>query len=437
MKTKNVFILKNKSLKISILSILLTSFFILTSCSSDEVCEVTTTDPFKCDFEDNIQEFNGFTVVTKKACDDTNNVGFIYDTSLNSTATPGDDWGASISKITPANWTGGNLGNIFGIAIDHNQNIYLASTDLYPNLGGNCPGPAQGASNTNPGRIYIASPPSYNATTFTDLPNSGGSLNGIGNIAFDKKNKQLFATNLEDGKIYRIDIPSGSILNTYDPWVADVSGSGITNQDERVWAIGVNYEGNNVKLYFPRISSTERSIYSITLDNTGDFPASGSEIIEISNVLGTQEQITDIAFSSSKNKMLISEKGDFHNSRVLSYNLSGTSWNLNFDYAIGNYSTGKNSAGGVDFYNSEINGNINAGCDDKLWATGHAMGSNVAPGPSGWIYGITGIDYSGNNIVNVLTTDIYVDYDQNYGNNNNKGNLGDVETFDSQDCFCE
>jgi len=411
----------------------------LLGCSKDE-CEYDTNSSgssFNCeDLIDTQTQFSNYTVVTRSTCPGSGAPsGFIYDTRNNSTAPFGSNWSAaSTTPIIPPNWTHENIGQVFGIAIDNNQNIYLASSNLYEGLFGPCAASTTIPQNTNPGRIYKATAPSFSASTFIDLPNTGGSGNGIGNIAFDKKNKQILATNLEDGKIYRINSTGSPTVaaDTFDPWMADASSPGIVTQNERVWGIGVNYEKGKVKVYFPRITTTERSIYSITLNANGSFPSAGSEVLEISGLFGTQDQITDIAFSSDFSKMLISERGGAHQSAVMSYNLTGSSWSFNYRYFIGGFSSfnGLNSAGGVDFYNNERNGNPNANCSQSFWSTGNYM-----PQTSGGVlYGITGINYSGNSISTLLTTDTYINMYQDFPQV--KNGFGDVEVFDSNDCLC-
>ncbi|MGB1307703.1 MAG: hypothetical protein ACPG6B_02250, partial [Oceanihabitans sp.] len=362
--------LSNNLLKLFILSVLLINF----SCSKDD-CEFTgNNNPSTCiPFGENT-EYAGFTVTTNYSNDLNSSIGTIYNTQLNSQAPQGDDWGTTslgpqVSSISPANWTRNDIGQVFGIAIDNNENVYLASSDIY-SFGG------FSVSNTKPSEIYKCSAPSFLATPFITLPNTGGPGNGIGNIAVDKVNNQMFATNLEDGKIYRIDLTLNIIIDTYDPWIGDDSAGGIERQEERVWGIGVNYESGKVKVYFPRVNliTPERSIYSITLKNDGSFPASGSEVIEVSNVPGNQDIISDIAFSSSKNQMLIAERNAYHNSKVMSFNKSG-SWNFNVQYFVGGSAgaDGENSAGGVDFYTNELDEDISAVCNESFWATGNWM----------------------------------------------------------------
>ena len=380
-------------------------------------------------------QFCGSTVATCYAETPTGDVGVIYDTRFNSTAPIGDDWGPTVPTTYPVNWKANQIGQIFGIATDDASNIYLASSDIYTTFGF----PSSNMSRPNPsGRIFKCLPPSWLATPLVDLPNTGDRLNGIGNLAFDRWNNQLFATNLEDGKIYRISI-NGTIIETYDPWTADTGTSGIVLQDERIWGIGVNKEDSDIKVYFPRVTGSSREIYSISLMN-GVFPVPGSEMVEIASLPGTQPIISDLAFSSNGEELLIAEREDPHRSQIQSYSRTGNLWNFNQKYFIGGNAgrDGENSAGGVDFAYQESNGNVSETCDEFFWASGNFMyGRNASIRP---MYGLEGVAYAGNNSVSSPTplanqdTDLFIDFDGVSGTGS-KGGIGDVEVFDCAECI--
>lgn len=381
-------------------------------------------------------EHCGWTVATHYAFEERDPVASIYDTRFNSTAPLGGDWGSTLVPTRPSNWTSAQIGQVFGIAIDHQENIYLASSDIYFSSG--FPSSNIGRPYT-PGQIFKCTPPSWNAVPFAVLPNTGGNLNGVGNIAFDKWNQQLFATNIEDGMIYRIDLTTGAIVNTYDPWATDDGSASVCIQDEQVWGIAINQEGADIKVYFPRITNRERSIYSITLSG-GDFPVSGSEILEITNIPGNQLMITDLAFSSNGTQLLIAERGNPHQSKVMSYNLSGGTWIFNQKYNIGANAgnDGENSAGGIDFAYTEIDQNPSAVCDEYFWASGNFMKARNSS--LSLLYGMEGISYAGNNSSTAplptanQDTDLFIDYDGVDGTQT-KGGIGDVEVLDCYDCI--
>ena len=168
----------------------------LLSCSTDDTCEYTQIDTeIPCvPFQDNTDRA-GWAVATNYYANDMLPNGVIYDTRFNSNAPLGDDWGVALNTpsetIHPSNWTGRDIGNIFGTAIDKDENIYLGASGIYDTTVFPAP-----TSNAFPGRVYKCSPPTYTAVALFDLTNSGGTENGTGNIAFDKLNNQLFVSNL-------------------------------------------------------------------------------------------------------------------------------------------------------------------------------------------------------------------------------------------------
>lgn len=428
--------------KFKYLSLFLIISMFLVSCNDEEACDYNK----PCDFNQTNTEYSGWTVATCFARQQNGDVAVIFDTRYNSNAPVGDDWGTTttvptVTAIHPSNWKANEIGQVFGIAIDDNENIYLASTDIYSSVN-RTDVPSVSSNGTT---IFKCSGSGYLASPFlTTIPSSSDPLNDIGNIAYDKVNNQLFATNLEDGKIYRItglNNTTGTIAETYDPWGLDSGAIGIVNQEEQIWGIGVNYENNNVKVYFPRVDilNGQRSIYSITLNPDGSFPSNGNEIVEVSGVPGDQNIISDIAFSSDTNEMIIAEKGEPHGAQVISFSLN-SSWNLNKSYFIG-AGGGENSAGGIDFAYKDDGTNISSMCDDFFWASGHLMSArNSNLDREGYVYGLQGISYSGNNSSSdpIPTanqdTDLFIDFDGS-GSWNVKGTIGDVEVFDANTCY--
>ncbi|MCB0705328.1 MAG: gliding motility-associated C-terminal domain-containing protein [Saprospiraceae bacterium] len=408
--------------------------------------------------------FCGMGVVTcyGEINDPTAPVAAVIDMRYNSQAPIGDDWGnpssgTAVPKIMPITWTVGEMGQVFGTAIDVVGNVYLAASDVYSFMAwpGAFPGSAGPAGTAG---IYKAD---VNCLESTDqlvttlnvdnqntvgasvIPNTGGLGNGIGNVVYDPQGKFLYATNLEDGRIYRIDPTSGIILSIYDPFTVDTPGSpGMVTSAERLWGIGVYFDPNTNtnRLYFNRDGAHDASIsseiWSVQLDPSGEFMAnplggglfgdnSTTPKLEIPDVDGYQDAVTDIAFSR-EGHMLLAERGDFHGSQVSLYELIGGVWTFQYQYFIGESFNGLSSAGGIDFTNKEINGDLGYGCDSLIWASGNYL---MADQVSDVIYGIQGIPFTGNALANNSQTDLFVDFDGLYGNLSNKGGIGDVEVF--------
>lgn len=420
---------------------------ITTSCSKESCAYVT----------DCLQkEPEGYMVATN-ANFITSNVGVIYKTTYNSKAPIGGDYnnpslGANqVSSIFPAKWNVTDMGEVFGIALNQSGGIYLAATDVYAydGAGGSASGTAGTAGiyltdtttlSTNTGFVTTVNINSSNTFGLNKIPNTGGLGNGIGNIAFDKKNNQLFVTNLEDGRIYRIDATTGLVKSIFDPFSLDVPASGIAPVGERLWGIGILTTNGNTSVYFARTEATLNSIWSIDLDATGEFVAtqigtshlyndSASSSKLIIQKIGIQNKISDIEFSCS-GKMLLAERGGFHNSSIFEYVKSGTSWNPSIsNFYVGGFS-GQNSSGGVDYGARESGGAFTT--DDIVWASGNYM---ITALNSYLVYGVQGINSLGNDptITPNKATDLFID--RNASGPNNKGGMGDVDIFDSS-CPC-
>lgn len=352
-------------------------------------------------------------------------------------------------QFGPGNsWKRSNLGEVFGIAFDTPGNIYVAATSVY---NGTAPGGPGGD-----GAIYRLNGVTGTITNFvttlnsacgsvvgtSTIPNTG---NGLGNIAFDPVNNQLFATNIEDGKIYRIS-STGIILSVFDPFAADGCSAGPAPLGERIWGIGVN----NGRVYFSRwsedcgspSSASANEIWSVALDGSGDF--TGTEQLEISvpTLPGAihSNPVADIAFNTS-GRMLLAErtmKGvgnnplypNAHASRVLEFEFTGSVWNqtpATFDIGVpatsgcGSWPGGNNAGGGVDYAYGSYNPQTGQleDCDSTIWASGDALKFS-----SEIVYGFQRLPATGGNPSN----SVLIDADGNL-TTGDKRQIGDIEVF--------
>ncbi len=343
----------------------------------------------------------------------------IVDIRNHDTAPRGSNWAAA-NKTSSPDWNATNMGQIFGLAIDSDGDIFATATSVY--------GTDYDYGPAGPGGIYRIDGATYainnfmTTTTSCDdpivsnkIPNQSPTTNpkkapALGNICYDSKHDQFFVTNHEDGKIYRIQngATTGTILNVYTPSFNTSScDSGFVPLEERLWGIAYNPVENRV--YFSRwVEDTNNEnpilgneVWSLLLDSSGNFIL-GSEIREIDmneTILhfspGDTNPISDIAFSNDGTIMIIGEKtmsdGDDLNLMVLSASLShaarvieftgnsGT-WNLN-PFGINKYQVGANgnsTSGGIDFgYNSYLpSNNQQLYCDEMIWSTGDALSPN-------------------------------------------------------------
>jgi hypothetical protein len=431
------------------------------SCSEKEGCEY--------DNEENVingcieSTYAGYMVTTMGAKSSNSDVGIIYNAQNTYQAPLGNDWDNlalglnRVSSIRPAMWKANVIGNVFGIALDNANGIYLSATNIYisdgfmsfPTQFGSAGGSAgiyytnMANPNTTTTLVKTLNNASANTVGTATIPNTGVGYNSIGNIAYDKVNNQLFATNLEDGRIYRINPTTGIIKSIFDPFAIDNGVAGTAPVGEQLWGIGVLNEGGTTAVYFARSNSPNKEIWSVKLDASGEFIATevgtsklfndsaSSSVLQIANVRGTQNKITDIAFSST-GRMMVAERGNPHAAQAFEYVRSGTSWiaGNNF-YSGGNAGNdGQNCAGGVDYGNSKrADGNIT--CDDLVWTSSNFMffGTNN-------YYGVQGIKATGNSLPSTgnLLTNYFIDFNGTYSTDD-KGGVGDVEIFDTK-CKC-
>ena len=120
--------------------------------------------------------------------------------------------------------TAGEVGQVFGIAMDDNQppNIYLTATSafgLHRSADGSDWMTGQWGPGGGPGSIWVLEaandyrPRLFANVTSDSRPNSGAAL---GNIAYDRWNKQLLVSDLETGMIHRFRASDVAELSRFD-----------------------------------------------------------------------------------------------------------------------------------------------------------------------------------------------------------------------------
>lgn len=323
-------------------------------------------------------------------------------------------------------WRGSILGSVFGLTLDDNGNVYVCYTSAYYNdVISSLPGGSAGG-------VYKIDGVTGIPTTFATLPNfadpsetPGTDMPGLGNITFDCRNRKLFVSNLEDGKIYRLDL-SGNILNSYDPNLPDNGLPGWAPAGERIWAVQWH---NDNRLYFSTWNndlggggSGQNLIWSLALDATGNFvPA--SEQVEITMPVfpsyATSNPVSDISFAPdgsmfcAERSMITKTSPMAHQSRLIRFICEINQWVQAGLYDISAFNN-NSSAGGVDVDHDTYSG----GTHGRVWATGDALHflSND------YVYGLQGLPPFGGNVTNSYLID-------NDGNvtSGDKFNQGDVE----------
>ncbi|MGL4599229.1 MAG: gliding motility-associated C-terminal domain-containing protein [Bacteroidia bacterium] len=375
-------------------------------------------------------------------------------------ATYGNNWLTPIrvpaGSATNSGWTPRRLGRVFGVTVDADGDIYVAATSVatYGFQAFN----ATGYGSAGSGGIYKITNGTWAVTDFvTTLPAASGSSTtqipnvktGIGNLCYDQWNDQLFATNMEDGKIYRIDM-SGTIQSTFDPFSADNATAGFAPLGERIWGIAA-YGGDTgaTRIYFSRWYETyytpnqPNEIWSVALDANGDFTGTARQELVIADFdpnnpsLGSNPT-AQINFSDD-GKMLIAERSmsndtstDAHSSRTMIYTYNAGVWNgpsvFNHGDDISTTQTfTSNCTGGSDFgYLLEDSTGAPAACDELVWSMADAI---VFTGV--YIYGLTGMPVAGNTMATADATSYYVD-ESNDVTTIPKSYLGSMKIF--RDC---
>ena len=313
-------------------------------------------------------------------------------------------------------WHIDSIGNVYGVEIHPGGDIFLTASSnygsgywnqtsllRYGDIGG-------GANNLSAaGTVYMIDAITGQPTVFAVLPQQltsmthydceiGTSVNrtsgvGLGNIVYDEINDQFFVSNIEDGRIYRLDA-NGVILDSYDPGIYDNGAAGISIMTDLVYGLAIEpgsgrlfYGGVDVDSHSSgQVTTGSPSIYSIDLNASGGFvgtvnnttmPAGatynnyvGTEQLHINIATGggttftvnTHYYISDLEFTPSGDLLAgirVGCQNSFHASynhfgetNIISYNAGNDLYDNAADYNIsvtGDAGTDDNY-GGVAYY---------------------------------------------------------------------------------------
>ena len=383
------------------------------------------------------QNFGGGQVafLTREGVDTGETVLIAFDLSDEANAPLNTDWAPP--QFSSQAWIKDKIGTVFGVTVNGIGEVFVAHSSAYSWSTG-YPSDTIGSMGSA-GTIYRIDPVTAIPSAWVTLPNTqdpaialpSEAWPGIGNITWDCAFDQMFASNMDDGRIYRID-SMGSVVETYDhatglvvpggaPELGDAPG--FAPFGERVWAVCPTTE----RLYYSvwnenynEVSNTEANeIWSVGLDATGGF-LSGTENLEISMPPYSAGQeysnpVADIVFSddccmiTAERTMQGPSTSSAHQSRVMKFcaDPDNGSWVLSPDtYGIG--TSGSNTTGGVDFDN---------GPDPFVWTSGDALQFNPQT-----IYGLEGLPLSGGTVAQSILIDADLDII-----NQEKYQMGSVE----------
>ena len=397
--------------------------------------------------------------------------------------------------------TAAQVGQVFGVTLDDGQgegvpNIYLGATSAYgiqivgPDKNGDglpdrlktgAPG-AQfmagqfgPAPSDAPGTIWRVDGTSGAVTAFAKLPNNSGP--GIGDVVFDKRTQQFFASDLDNGLIYRI-APDGTVVDSFDHGVSGLPAAGqppvaddgqvmditspsfdsqnpatwgYTQKARMVWGLAVH----NDRLYYAVAGGLQ--VWSVGINADGTFANDPRWELDAKALPG-DGPITNILFDG-QGRMLLAQRGaprgayDYSTfaepgkSSVVRYHLetpddpsTPSAWAPDADeYAIGMRPEFRNADGGIALgyrHDPETGALMPGSCNATLWSTGSRLRSSTNPdavddgsSPPD-VHGLQGNDASLVRPQNVPPAQAYyIDYDGLFGDAANSGHMGDVAVW--------
>jgi hypothetical protein len=339
-----------------------------------------------------VPDASGVTLGTK----DIRQLGTLYNTPANR----GKDMSANVP--TQMMWKTSDFGGATILSTTINQTngtIYAGTGNAYtwPPVSGNFPS-----------KIYKIDPVSGAVSLFATLTGN----RGVGYIDLDATHSQLFAVDMSEGKIARIN-SSGTIIDHYDPMTTTntKNSEGYPVFAERI--LGVAYNAMENRIYYStwgqdgtllgNASTIANTIRSVSLTATGAFDAT-TDRLEITMpkfaTFNWSNPVADIEFNASGNKVLLAEGIGLHSNRFLQFDKSGATWTLNGSqtkYDIGNHDLqasgpgqpqtagiAQNARGGAAWGYQEITAGVITG--DELFAI--ATGDGLKFTDTELIYGI-------------------------------------------------
>ena len=345
--------------------------------------------------------------------------------------------GVPVAGIRPSyshpSWTISRMGTVFGITLDDAGNIFTAHTSVYGTKSlGTAPA----------GTVFKIDSVTGMFAPWVSLPNSpfGGGCVGLGNLCWDGPTRNLYVSNFEDGRIYRVTSTggSGTVLSTYShcgdrvtqggapdpndqPGFAPTGAQSTTGVGCRPWA--VQTRGN--KLYYSlwnqdfgqNAAGGPNQIWTVNLLPSGEFIAGTKQLIITvpAYANGVSGPVADISFRPGCECLMLGERTmtgngqtGAHQSRTLEYCRDAAgAWSPSPRNFTVSPAIADSCAGGVD-YDYRTGG--------RVWATSDALSF----GPT--IYGMSGMLQSGGS----PATHWLVDAD-NDTNDQDKTQLGDME----------
>ncbi|WP_405023208.1 hypothetical protein [Mesorhizobium sp. BE184] len=411
--------------------------------------------------------------------------------------------GQLVSTPPPFEVTAGQIGQVFGLTYDDGMrdglpsdvpNLYAGATSLHglrivtPDADGDGRPERQrrGAADAvfmdgqfgeenggGPGTIWKIDGISGTVSKLADIDGNSGP--GIGDVTFDGKHRQFFASDLDNGLIHRIGA-DGNLLDTFDHGVAGRQGEdleavaddgavmdirnpvfdsedpeswGYTQDQRRVWAVAYR----SGRLYYS--VGEEAEIWSVSITENGGF---GTDPRRELTVKAERDQaVTDIAFGSDgalylaqrgplENRYDYSQFADSGKGEVLRYvretpddPATESAWvESPQSYAVGFPEGHRQAAGGLDLqYGYDRDGNLDTNaCAATLLATGDKLRDNPAYAErlaAGGPLAVHGVQITGTENIRPANeppfASWFVDFDGYFEDPQMEGQVGDVEVW--------
>jgi hypothetical protein len=350
-------------------------------------------------------------------------------------------------------WLTSNIGDVFGLTLDNQGNVYVTATTSYFLKS------TVTATPGNQGKIYRIDGATGLVNVFATLPNKGPAL---GNINYSCQFDSFYVSNFADGRIYQIkkstsNPSTGVVKSTFDHQTGVIDTSATAGNPEagtnygtfsaknppgvkrggRVWGLAVFKN----RLYYgvwrqdggehAGVDAIANEVWSILLVGG---TLNGSPQLEVTlptlqttnpgGGMTYSNPVSSISFSPAGD-MLLAERsmngdtnnkgGSFvaHQSRYLEYSrpTGSNPWVLlnPAKFSPGVLSpTGPSSAGGADYDSTAT----------RIWGTADAMSLTAG----NYLYGIQGLPMSGGTVSNSILTDLTTSIV-----NTDKNQMGDVQ----------
>lgn len=337
-----------------------------------------------------------------------------------------------------------------------------------------------GADGAGPGSIYKIDGKTGETTLFANVTLDGveNSGPGLGNIAFDPDNRQLFVSDLDTGMIHRFDLEGGD-LGHFDhgvdgrlkkdlPAVAhdptnrmDITSPSFETEKPETWGYaakerlvyGLAVHGR--RLYYAVNGPDSPQVWSIGIERDGSFGDDPRWELDVK--AETDHPVTDMVFDR-QGRLYLAQRGFVKNpydyavfavpatSEVLRYHKEDPDdpetpsvWAEEpEEYAIGFPEGHRMTVGGIDLgYGYDETGYVDVkSCDGYLGTTGDDLRNNselaekLAEGGALNVHGFQLNDKSLVRPKNVPPFESYfVDYDGTFDDPEVRGHIGDIEIW--------